>query len=174
MSGLSIAKQPQGIQWRTRLPMACRVLVNEDADSRRQREYQNLQLLELLALLEQSVNWSEDSVTAPALRVMDAKLNVLIDLTQRLLGFHKMPMPEHDLELSSLGLACALLRDSDGPVLLDMQIHAMVEQPLSMLVERDSDGDWLWQFDNDVLRDAWEKWLFRQHRRWIAASKAEN
>lgn len=172
MSALSIQTQSQGIQWRTRLPAVSRELLHEDADTRRQREYQNLQLLEMLSLLEQSVNWSEDSATAPALRVMDAKLNVLIDLSQRLLGFHKTPMPEQDLELSSRGVDCMLLNDIDDIAALDIQIHSMVEQPLSMLVQRSNEGDWQWQFENEVLRDAWEKWLFRQHRRWIAASKA--
>lgn len=156
------------------MPVACKVIGEETAESLRQREYQNLQLLELLALLEQSINWSEESATAPALRVMDAKLNVLIDLTQRLLGFHKMPMPSHELVLTSQGLECDLLSNTSTTYLVDIQIHPMVEQPLTMLVRSTDSGEWHWQFNNGVFRDAWEKWLFRQHRRWIAASKAEN
>lgn len=157
--------------------MTCEILVaQESEEALRQREYENLQLLELLALLEQSINWSEESATAPALRVMDAKLNVLIDLTQRLLGFHKTPMAQQDMVLTSHGLDCDLLIDSSNGVgstyRCDIQIHPMVEQPLRMLVSHAASDGWQWQIDSDALRDAWEKWLFRQHRRWIAASKA--
>lgn len=128
---------------------------------------------------------SEDSDHAAqdsALLRMEAKIDLALDLLGRMLAAEQPQSPPRAVRWSRLGahLVAAQPREAGSRHLLSLQLPTGLNLPLRLPVDvlacaESSDGHYeLWLgFTPDTcgLETALERFLFRQHRRQIAASR---
>jgi hypothetical protein len=124
----------------------------------------------------------EHSPQESALVRMEAKIDLALDLLARMLSAEQPQSPPRTVRWSRLGahLIAAQGRDIGSRHLLSLQLPTGLNLPLRLPVEvlasaeRDDGQHELWLGftpDHSGLETALERFLFRQHRRQIAASR---
>lgn len=148
-------------------------------------ERDNLFVLEAAAAVEESPGerLSEEHYELhQELRRLDAKIQVLMNMTARLLRRDEPAIPARPVRvaLKAIEFRAEPGEADDGQTgTLRLQIHPAVPTPLSLqgrLVDafESDDGRWV-RFEADrlseSLRDALSRHVFRHHRRQVAASR---
>ncbi len=134
----------------------------------------NLVLLDGIAMLEEQPKVEEGSPMAADITRMDAKLDLMMSMLSRLMAhFEKFPA-QQTVTLSAHYIAWheADEMPSGGPNgTLDIYIHPTIITPLRVPVTLESGGRAAITGLGARVQNAWEKYLFRQHRREVAQSK---
>jgi hypothetical protein len=140
----------------------------------------NLNLLRGAAMLDtdQDTAMSNDD-DAPAWWRLEAKLDLVLEMMGAL---HRQNGGSDAIDLRSarLGVACELpIGVAAGPAIAAIELNALIPQPLqwpgTVVVGEAANGlvpIWL-RFDAmpEALQSAWERHLFRHHRRTIATAR---
>lgn len=146
----------------------------------------NLTVLNLVAAVEEhrggesrAEGSEEDAVGNAELARLDAKVNLLLELVQRLVAGDRKPPARRPARLNSLGVALDLTTDlqlDDGALLeVDVHLDASRAMPLELpaRAHRLADGRTLFAFIDlgPALSEALDRLVFRYHRRQVALER---
>ncbi|HEX5306506.1 MAG TPA: PilZ domain-containing protein [Dyella sp.] len=140
----------------------------------------NLSTLATITAIEErrAEGTEEDSPVLQELARLDAKLNALVDIVNRLL-LPAEALPERvAVRFNAVGavLPAALLAAAGEAICLRIHLEACPSLPLELparVLRRFDDGLAFAAFEplGDALADAIERFVFRQHRRKVAESR---
>lgn len=167
-------------------PLRVAVTAEARADDRAGLAERNLAALQNLAALEErrtdGGGSDDDSPVLQELARLDAKLNALVDIVNRLLLPADALPPRQPVRVNAVGvvLPAALLPvatgDAAAACLVTLHFDACPSLPLVLPAQvrrRFDDGRAFVVFEppGDALQDALERLVFRHHRRRIAESR---
>ncbi|NRB38137.1 MAG: PilZ domain-containing protein [Pseudomonadales bacterium] len=140
----------------------------------------NQHLLNMISILEghRSDSDEDDEAIFQEVKRVEMKVDLLLLMMNKLMRENNDFPEEVALKLSAHGATFAsdvlnICQYQQGT--LHLYLHPMVSDPIvfSVLVERLNDQQLCLRFQgiNDVMNDAFEKYIFRQHRREIAGAR---
>ncbi len=165
-----------GLVYATQLPVRWTPLP-EDASSEAARRA-NAELLRILAVIEEPISEPGEERAAAELQVLNAKLDVLIELTGRLLSAQEDVPPEVPVRLRATGMEWFEPQPpaAGQRILLELFLSRHYPTPLRLAarVVTSSPADATsrivahFETQDESTRDWLEKRIFRHHRRMIA------
>ncbi len=136
----------------------------------------NLMLLNALAVMEQPRHGdSEDSLAVHQdLFRLEAKLDLLTSLVTRLLDKYELVPPLAAVKLTARSFhwhGSMLPSEAGRSGIIEIYVHPLVAAPLRLPARIEQAGSAVLAEQPQVMRNALEKFLFRQHRRQVAGSR---
>jgi hypothetical protein len=140
----------------------------------------NLHVLRALASLDErraENGGDEDSPVMQELLHMDSKINVLMEIVNRLLIPVALLPTRHPIRFNALGVVVPqAVLSTTGPLLVSLHFDACRALPLelpSQFVERLDDGNAFVSFfqPSELVSDGLDRFVFRHHRRKVAEAR---
>lgn len=147
------------------------------AESRERLWQHDLLVLRVLNDLEAHVH--REAEAQPGRERLEAKLDLVMHLLAQALYGKELPPPPGPLTLSAdgAGLEAGGALGTGEHVLLTLYLSTALALPLRMPAQVTEGGAARitvgWSGMPEACRDAWEQWLFRQHRRWVHTQRAQ-
>ncbi|HEY9134056.1 MAG TPA: PilZ domain-containing protein [Dyella sp.] len=168
------------LAYEDRIHLACTVL-NDPGDERQRTEMRerNIHILATLdALEERRGDIDEESPLVQELARIDNKLNVLMDIVTRLLVPDSTLPARVDIRMNAVGavLPSGVVPAKGERILLRLHVDALRALPLEFAAQRQAGpaGDsafLVFEPMGDALREAFERFVFRHHRRKVAEAR---
>ncbi len=164
-----------GLKISLRLP--CRLVAEEGQATSGPEALWQRALLVLQVLNQMEGHPAREPQTEAGLTRLEAKLDLTLHLLAQTLHPDPPPAPAR-LSLSATG--CMLKGDTTWPpgTELRLALHPSpalplpLELPCTVTLAASGRLELQWRQMPEAVQEAWEQWLFRQHRRWVQGQRA--